>query len=120
MAQRRLWLPNQSQMMDLVAKDIFGIKMMDLVTNLVILYLKLIFIKYIVVMMAAVSFRTTKNIWILQKGGSKMITPTESGKMKWDEHAFPVLRIGSLFASLAQSQIVSGMHSTIPIHALER
>ena len=27
-----------------------------------------------------------------------MIADTESGKMKWDENAFPVLRIGSLFA----------------------
>ena len=54
-----------------------------------------------------------------EKGGLKMIAATESGKMKWDEHAFPVLRLGSLFASLAQSQIVPGMQSMIPIHALE-
>ena len=56
----------------------------------------------------------------LVKVGLKLIADTESGKMKWDEHVFPVLRIGSLFASLAQSQIVPGMQSTIPIHALER
>ena len=41
MAQRRLWLPYQSQMTDLVAKDVFGIKMTDLVTKSVISYLKL-------------------------------------------------------------------------------
>ena len=36
-----------------------------------------------------------------------MIMATESGKMKWDEHVFPVLRIGSLFASLALDSVAA-------------
>ena len=67
------------------------------------------------------SYDTTNNAQLGPiKGGLKIIAATESGKMKWDEHAFPVLGIGSLFACLAQSQIVPGMQSTILIHALER